>query len=110
MTRLCRDISTAPVVIAAPTGGITAYYDWYHDSFGRKKLVRNDGNFAISTATASPGVFHFEMGRMAFAVLRGTHTKPLAYLGGGPRAKVETEGTWQWGVENAHGSVSQINN
>jgi hypothetical protein len=102
--------TAAPVVISAPTGGITDYYDWYHDSFGRKKLVRNDGNFAISTATASASVFHFEMGRLAFAVLRGTHTKPLAYLGGGPRAKIETEGAFVWGIETAHGKVSNIAN
>ena len=102
--------TSAPVVISASPGGITDFYEFYHDSFGRKKLVRNDGNFAISTATASAGVFHLETGRMAFAVLRGTQTKPLAYLGGGPRAKVETEGTLQWGIQTAHGKVSQISN
>lgn len=100
--------TNAPVVISAPKGEITDYYEYYHDAFGRKKLVPNFGNFAISTASADENIFHITTSVCAFAVLRPTHTKPLAYLGGGPRAKIETEGTLQWGAETAHGSCSQI--
>lgn len=102
--------SNAPVVISVPQGGITDYYEYYHDAFGRRKLVPNIGNFAISTATASAGVFHLTTSVCAIAFLRPTHTKPLAYNGGGPRAKIETEATLVFGIETAHGRVNQIAN
>ena len=102
--------TVAPVVIQAPAGGITDYYEFYHDSFGRKKLVPNFGNFAIPTATASGSVLMLQTSVMSIAFLRPTHTKPLAYLGGGPRAKIETEATLVWGRENAHGVARGINN
>lgn len=102
--------TVAPVVIQAPAGGITDYYEFYHDSFGRKKLVPNFGNFAIPTATASGSVLMLTTKVMSIAFLRPTHTKPLAYLGGGPRAKIETEATLVWGRENAHGVARGISN
>ena len=102
--------TSAPVVISAPTGGITDYYEFYHDAFGRKKLVPNFGNFAISTATASGGVFHLATHICSFAVLRPTKVMRLAYLGGGPRAKIETEGTLDFGKQDAHAKVSQVSN
>ena len=106
--------SNAPVVISVPSGGITDYYEFYHDAFGRRKLVPNIGNFAITTATATAGaaegIFHITSSVCAIAMLRATHTKPLSYGGGGPRAKIETECTLQFGIETAHGSVSQVAN
>ena len=102
--------TAAPVVISAPTGGITDFYEFYHDSFGRKKLVPNVGNFAIPTATASGGVFALTTKVCSIAFLRPTHVKPLAYLGGGPRYKIETEATLVFGIETAHGKWLGISN
>lgn len=98
------------VVMSVPAGGITDAYDMYRDMFGVKKLVPNIGNFAVTTATASAGLFQIQTDLLAQAFLQDVEVVPIARLGHAINSMVKVEVTLEYGIESAHGECLQIAN
>lgn len=98
------------VVMTVPAGGITDAYDIYRDMFGVKKLVPNIGNFAVTTATASAGLFQLQTDLLAQAFLQDVEVVPIAKLGHATNSMVKVEVTFEYGIESAHGDCKQISN
>jgi hypothetical protein len=98
------------VVMSVPAGGITDAYDMYRDMFGVKKLVPNIGNFAVTTATASAGLFQIQTDLLAQAFLQDVEVVPIARLGHAINSMVKVEVTLEYGIESAHGDAKQIAN
>ena len=98
------------VVISVPAGSITDVYDMYRDMFGVKKLVPNIGNFAVTTATASAGLFQIQTDLLAQAFLQEVEVVPIARLGHAVNSMVKVEVTLEYGIESAHGEALQLSN
>jgi hypothetical protein len=98
------------VVMQVAAGGITDAYDMYRDMFGVKKLVPNIGNFAVTTATASSGLFHLQTDVLAQAFLQDVEVVPIARLGHAINSMIKVEVTLEYGSELCHGECSQIAN
>ena len=98
------------VVISVPASQITDAYDMYRDMFGIKKLVPNIGNFAVTTATASAGVFQIQTDLLAQAFLQDVEVVPIARLGHAINSMVKVEVTLEYGSELCHGEASEIAN
>lgn len=99
------------VVIEVAAGEITDKYDMYRDMFGVKRLVPNIGNFAVTTATASAGLFQLQMDVIAQAFLgNGVEVLPIARLGHATNSMISVCVTLEFGNELVHGKTSQIAN
>jgi len=98
------------VVIHVPANEITDRYDMYRDMFGVKKLVPNIGNFAVSTATASAGLFQIQTDLIAQAFLQQVDVVPIARLGHAQNSMIKCEVCLEYGSELAHGDAKQLAN
>lgn len=99
------------VVISVPANEITDRYDMYRDMFGVKKLVPNIGNFAVTTATASAGLYQIQMDIVAQAFLgSGVTVEPIARLGHATNSMISVCVALEFGNELCHGDAKQIAN